>query len=645
MTIAGWLTIAITITLLICLIKNWAPPDILFLVAATTFVLCGIIKPSEAVSGFSNSGMLTVAALFVVAAAMRETGVLDYVGHRFLGSARTDKGALIRLSALVIPLSAFMNNTPIVAMLMPPVIDWCRNNRIAPSRLLMPLSFLTILGGTCTLIGTSTNLVVDGLMVKTNRELTARLESRVKADAAKDAKAAAQPEGIEPTTFATIEEEAKFAHDTRGMGLFEVGWIGVPYAIIGVAYLLLFTRRLLPDRKELIEQLGDTKREYLVEMLVEPNCRLVGQNLEAAGLRQLPGLFLIEIDRTSRTISPVSPEEVIETGDRLVFTGVVGNIVDLEKIPGLVPAVDPEYQVTPRNQRKRLMCEAVISGTSPLVGKSVKNADFRAQYNAAVVAVHRNGARVTNKVGDIVLEPGDTLLLQTTSHFVRAHRNNADFYLVSNVDEWRPLRRDRAGIALAIFAALLVLMTMGDFIQRVTGVPIEIHVVSILAASLMVLFGCISTGDARQSIEWQVLITVAASFAVSAALENSGAAAVVASFVVETTRVWGHVAALAAIYFLAMMLTEMITNNAAAVLMYPFCLETARQLEVSPRPFLMALVLAASASFMTPIGYQTNMMVYGPGGYRFSDFFRIGVPLNMLLWIVATILIPWVWPF
>jgi di/tricarboxylate transporter len=619
MTPQGWLTIAVTILILVCLVRNLAPPDILFVLAASIFVVFGIIKPQEAFAGFSNSGMLTVAALFVVAAALRETGVLDYLGHRVLGSTRSERGVLVRLAALVLPMSAFMNNTPIVAMFIAPVMDWCRNNRVSPSRMLIPLSYLTILGGTCTLIGTSTNLVVNGLLVKSQQEVQKTY----------DATSDTYLQGGKPVS-------QSFVDSLRGMGLFEIGKVGLPYAIIGTAYLMLFGRRLLPVRKELMEQLGETQREYLVEMHVEPHCRLVGQDLERAGLRQLPGLFLIEIDRDGRSISPVSPEEVIEAGDRLVFTGVVSSIVDLEKIPGLVPAVDPEYEVTPRAQRRRSLCEAVVSTTSPLVGKSIRSADFRAQYNAAVVAVHRNGERMGNKVGETVLQPGDTLLLQTTPHFARAHRNNADFYLVSHVHEWRPLRRDRAGLALALFAGLLVLMTTG---------LMETHVAAILAAALMVLCGCISSGDARQSIEWQVLITIAASFAVSTALENSGAAAVIARLVVDSTRIWGPVAALAAVYLMTMVLTEMITNNAAAVLIFPFSLETARLLEVSPRPFVMAIVLAASASFMTPIGYQTNLMVYGPGGYRFTDFVRIGFPLNMLLWGVATMLIPIFWPF
>ena len=604
-----WMTLAVTLLLLVALIRNWAPPDVVFVTATVVLVLIGAIAPSEAFVGFSNSGVITVAALFVVAAALRETGVLDFVGHHLLGKARDEHGAFGRLAAFVLPMSAFLNNTPLVAMLLPPVIDWCRKKNIAPSRLLIPLSYLAILGGTCTLIGTSTNLVIHGLMVETHQELLPQVSD-------------------EP-------DEAAFVEGLRGMNLFELAPIGIPYALIGTVYLALFGRWLLPDRKELFEQLGESRREYLVEMLVEPNCRLIGQTLEQAGLRQLAGLFLIEIDRKGRVLSPISPEEVIEARDRLVFTGVVSNIVDLEKIPGLVPIADPAYQLLSRDGGRQL-CEAVVSSTSPLVGKSVREADFRAQYNAAVVAVHRNGARVTNKVGAIKLEPGDTLLLQTTPHFVRAHRNSTDFYLVSHVRDWRPLRRERASVALVLFALLLVLMIGGW---------VAIHIAAMLVAALMILSGCISPGDARESIEWQVLITIASAFAVSAALENSGAVEQVTDMVVDGARTWGPVAALAGIYLLTSLLTAVITNNAAAVLLFPFCLETARLLEVSPRPFLMALVLAASASFITPIGYQTNMMVYGPGGYRFSDFMRAGLPLNLVLWGVAVLMIPWIWPF
>ncbi len=591
MTAEGWITLGLVAFILLALMRNLAPPDLLFLGATASLAMLGVITPAEAFAGFSNPGMLTVAALFVVAAGLRETGVLDHVGRRILGRAKTEAQVLKRLGGVVLPLSAFLNNTPIVAMFIPVVMDWCRRNRVSPSKLLIPLSFLTILGGTCTLIGTSTNLVVSGLMIDAGME---------------------------------------------GIGLFELSAVGVPYAILGFFYLLIFGRWLLPERKELLEQLGEARREYLVEVLVQPNCPLIGQTVEQAGLRQLPGLFLIEIDRDGALIGPVDPDETLQAHDRLVFTGVVSSIIELEKIPGIVPAADPAYEVAPHQQRRRRLCEAVVSGSSPLIGESIRDADFRASYGAAVVAVHRSGARVEKKVGDIRLRPGDTLLLQTGPHFLRAHRNDPAFYLVSDVQEWRPLRYDRAWLAVLLFAVLLTLMT--------TGVA-DILTSAALIAVLMTVVGSLSVGEARHSIEWQVLITIAASFGVGTALENSGAAAAVASAVFSATQAWGPWVALICITIVVSVVTELITNNAAAVLMFPFCLQTAALYDVSARPFLIALVLAASASFMTPIGYQTNMMVYGPGGYRFADFVIVGGPLKLVLTIVAVLLIPVFWPF
>ena len=586
----AWLTLAIVVAIFVALVRNLGPPDLLFLSGTALLALAGIITPEEAFAGFANEGMLTVAMLFVVAAGLEQTGVLAYVGHQVLGGARSDRSALGRLASVIIPSSAFLNNTPIVAMFMPIVIDWCRRNDVAPSKLLIPLSYFAILGGTCTLIGTSTNVVVHGLLTRRGME---------------------------------------------GMSLFEMTPLGLPYALAGVVYLMLFGRKLLPDRKELFEQLGESRREYMVDMLVQPECRLVGKTVEAAGLRNLPGLFLIEISRDDEVITPVAPNDVILADDRLVFTGVVSSVVELQKITGLVPVADPAYESSPTRQLSRRMCEAVISGDSPLIGKTIRDADFRATYGAAVVAVHRGGSRVQEKVGDISLQPGDTLLLQTQPHFVRAYRNDPAFYLVSDVEQWRPLRRHRAWMALVLFALLLALMSSGI-------VPILVGAALIAAA--MVVTGCLSAGEARQSIELQVLITIAASFGIGIALEKSGAADAIANQLVYATSFFGPVVTLACVYLLTSVMTEMISNNAAAVLLFPICLETARLSGADPRPFVMALTFAASASLVTPIGYQTNMMVYGPGGYRFTDFTRVGMPLHLILLIVATALIPLIWP-
>lgn len=585
------LTIAVVVGILICLIRNIAPADWLFLGGVILLCAAGVIDSKQALAGFSNPGMMTVAALFVVAAGLRDTGILDYVGQKVLGSATKLTQAYWRLTGVTVTLSAFLNNTPIVAMFVPVVIDWCRRNQVSPSKLLIPLSYLTILGGTCTLIGTSTNLVVDGLMT---------------------------------------------SNGMPGIGLFEIGMVGLPYALVGVIYLWLLGPKLLPNRQELLEQLGESRREYLTEMRVEANCPLIGKSVEASSLRGLNGLFLIEIDRQGELISPVKPEQVIKLGDQLIFAGVVSTMVELEKIPNLVPVADPHYDVSPKNQAGRRLWEAVVSPTSPLVGKTLRDADFRATYGAAVLAMHRGGQRIAQKLGTVEIRSGDTMLLLAPRHFRRAFRNDSAFYLISDVSEWRPLRRDRAGIALAVFAALIVVMTTG-------WLPTEIA--AILAAVAMVGVRAISSSDARQSIEWPVLITIAASFGIGTALSESGVAGSIANQLVWLTQGWGPTASLAMIFLVGAFLTAIITNNAAAVLMFPICLATAEILQVDSRPFMMALVLSASASFATPIGYQTNMMVYGPGGYKFVDFIRIGTPLTLILWLIAVVLIPVFWPF
>lgn len=595
----AWFSFAVLVSVFAGLAVNIAP-DALLVGAVVVFALVGVITPEDAFHGFSNTGMLTVGALYVVAAGLRETGTLSQIGSWVLGRARTERGAMVRMALSVTGMSAFLNNTPIVSMFIPIVQEWCKRRQVSPSRLLLPLSYFCILGGTCTLIGTSTNLVVNGLM----------------------SDAVARDPGLSETL--------------RPMRLFELSYVGVPYAIIGVAYMLWLGRRLLPDREGFLERLSQRSREYLVNLRVEEGCSIAGKGVEEAGLRHLPGLFLIEIQRQGDIIAPVTPDQKLRVGDVLTFTGVVSTIVDLERIKGLSPVADASYATVSLQQRDQVLCEAVVSGVSPVLGKTVRDADFRARYNAAIVAVHRGGVRLHGRVGDIVLRPGDTLLLQAGPHFLRANRNNPDFLLVGGIEDARPFRYDKAAISLGLLALLLILMASG---------VVEIVMAAFLVAGLMLLTRCISVADARQSVDWRTLVTIGAAFGVGKALMGSGFVEIIAEYTVASMGHWGPYAVLAGIYLLTGVFTELITNNAAAALVFPFALAIAERSGFSPRPLVMAITFAASASFITPIGYQTNLMVFGPGGYKFSDFFRVGMPLHLVLFLAAVVLIPLVWPF
>ena len=602
----AYFTLGVTAAIFITLqLQRRASTDILFLGALLLVTAAGILPAEEAFSGFSNPAVLTIAGLLAITAGLRTSGVLDWLGHKLLGSATTEKQALARLTTVTTAASAFLLNTAVVAMLMPVVVSWCRRRNISPSRLLLPVSYLAILGGVCTLIGTSTTLVVNG-----------ELQQRV--------------------------QEGLVTAGTNPLSLFELAAIGVPCALIGSTFLLTLGPRLLPFRSGIIKQLDEQRREYLVEMSVELGSLLVGQTVEQAGLRHLDGLFLIEIDRAGHIITPVTPNTILAENDILVFTGAVDTIVELEQIPGLVPRVESEF----RHHPERHLVEVVLSRKFPLLQTTIREASFRQRYNAAIVAVHREGERLQGKVGDITLQAGDTLLLQTGNDFVSTYRNSKDFYLVSSVEGLETRHHQKARTALLLLICLLAWLILGSLFQS-TDSPLGLNspaVASLAIAVLMVLTRCLKPSDARNSINLQVLLTIAAALGLGKALSASGAAEALAHSLISTggtNPIW----LLIAIYLITVGLTETISNNAVAAMLLPLAIEIAEVANINARPLIIAITLAASLSFITPIGYQTNLMVMGPGGYRSRDYLKCGIPLALLMGVSALIIIPLVWPF
>jgi di/tricarboxylate transporter len=601
-------TLMLVLALFVLMMFSSLPPDVVLIGGVVVLMAVGILTPAEAMSGMSNEGMLTVAVLFVVGAAVRQTGGVEFIAARLFGLPKSPTAAVARMVAPTTVLSAFMNNTPLVAMLIPAVTDWARKLRVPVSRLLIPLSYASILGGTCTLIGTSTNLVVQGMLVKEQQSAIAT------GDAVDIARLHAQ-------------------NGAMGMGLFEISWVGIPLAIIGSLYLIFFSGWLLPDRKPAVST-GDDPREYTVEMLVAPDSPLVGKSIEAAGLRHLPGVYLAEIDRGGTVLPAVSPLEVLQAQDRLLFVGVIESVVDLQRIRGLLPATNQVFKLnTPRPTR--CLIEAVVSNSCPIVGKTIRDGRFRNTYNAVVVAVARNGERLRQRIGDIVLRAGDTLLVEAHPSFYDQQRNNRDFFLVSRVDESTPPRHEKAFLAIGLLAAMVLTTSL-------TGVPVLIA--AFICAGAMLLTKCVTIENARRAVDWEVLLAIAAAFALGMAIDKTGAARGIAEGVIAFAggNPW---IALAIIYTVTSLATELISNNAAAALTFPFALATARDLNVNCMPFIVAIMIGASAGFATPIGYQTNLMVYGPGGYKFSDYLRIGIPLNIIAGIVTVLLAPLIWPF
>jgi di/tricarboxylate transporter len=585
----AWWTMAVVVAVFLSAMFTRLAADTLFLGGAGLLLVTGVLDGGEALAGFSSSGMVTVGVLYLVVSGLVETGALQWLSSTMLGRPNSDLKAQARLMLPTFLLSGFLNNTPVVAMFIPVVVHWARRLGRSASLFLIPLSYASILGGTCTLIGTSTNLVVAGLY------------------------------------------ESRFGGDR--LQLFEVTRLGLPCAVAGLLYLLLFSRKLLPARDKVEDSFGDP-REYTVEMIVEASGGMVGKSVQEAGLRQLPGGYLVEIIHQGHVHAPVDPAMALGAGDRLVFAGAVESILELRNDPGLRVADDTLFSLKdPLGDRK--VVEVVVSPTCPEVGLRIRDCDFRKRYNAAILALARNGSRVGGRIGDISLRAGDTLLLEVNGGFIPRQKDSRDFLMVSEMQDAVLMEHKRAPLAMAI----LVLMVLVVAFQWMT-----ILNASIVAAALMLVFKCSNPGRARKSIEWNVLLVIGSALALGRALDKTGAADALAQAIVSAGGGRPHVT-LGLVYLVTALLTEMITNNAAAALVFPIAMSVAESLGVEVKPFLYCIMIAASASFVTPIGYQTNLMVYGPGGYRFSDYVKIGFPLALLVGTTAIVLAPLLWPF
>ena len=589
MLTAATITLAVLALVIVLLVGTRLPTDAVLVGGVTLLLVSGVLEPHDALYGLANEGVVTIAVLFIVAQGVKDTGALNGIVPRLLGRAGSLVGAQARIMLPAAVLSAFVNTTPLVAMLMPIVSDWGRGLRLSASKLLLPLSTASILGGACTLVGTSTNLIVNGWL---------------------------------------LEET-----DTGGISMFEIGRIGLPVAVAGIAYVLLASRWLLPDRAPVIDVTEDP-RQYTVELIVDAGSPLAGRTIEDAGLRGLPGLYLAEIDRGEQVLPAVSANVKLREGDRLVFVGVIGSVVDLQKIRGLSVADNQLYKLG-GSRTNRAFIEAVVSDSCPIIGQTIKEGRFRTRYNAVVIAVARNGERLPGKIGDIRLRVGDTLLLEGRANFARQQANSRDFFLVSQVEGARPPNHERAGVALAAVVGMVIAVTAGWM---------SMLEASMLAAGAMLMTRCCRVSAARQAVDWPVLVVIAASLGLGRAIQVSGLDDTLAAQIVSASA-GDPETALGLVFAATAVLAGAITAKAAAVLVLPVTAVLAEGLGVSLMPFAITVMMAASTTVATPIGYPTHMMVMGPGSYRYRDYLWFGAPLTLLIGAMCVGLIPMLWPW
>lgn len=578
---------------------------IVFLLVVLTELNIGLnfLSTADALSGFANKAVITIAAMFIISAGLMRTGAVGFLGDKIISYSKGKPGRVLMLSMVAVAISsAFINNTPVVVLFVPIMLKVCYKYQLSPSKYLIPISYASILGGSTTLIGSSANIVVSGIASKIG--------------------------------------EANPALHLHKFTMYEFAPVGLPIAIVGILFIFLFGRKVLPDRKTVTSSLADSKQKsFMTEMEIQYDSSAIGQTVESTFLKKNPGLLIMEVIRGERIIYPPVNDVVLELGDILLTKGSVNEILDIQREGSAIIAPELGVDHVRFTEKDYTLAEAVLMPTSQFVGKTIEEVQFHRRYDVTVIAILRRGRHmhIQEKIRTVELAVGDTLLVQGGAESIGKMRNAENVLLLEGIKE-SVINKRKAPIAIATILSVVVGATFN---------LLPIAVLAVLGAIVMILTDCIPIKEAYKSMDASVLTLIASTIGLGVAMKNTGTAAMYANFLVSHVKDFGPLAVLAVLFLLTTFLSNYVNKSAAAVLMVPVAVAASQApgFGLEPMPFVMAVLFGASACLMTPIGYQTNLFIYGPGGYKFTDYLKLGAPLVVIMFIMTMILVPMVWPF